>query len=305
MTALTPAPLAASPIPGLSVEPQIWLWRDYRVQWVVQGQGQPIVLLHGFGASIGHWRHNIPALAAAGYRVYAIDLLGFGGSQKPAIDYSMDLWQELVLDFWAEWVQEPAVWVGNSIGALLALMLSAAAPDRTAATVLLNCAGGLNHRPEELNPVLRVVMGTFARVVNTPGIGRFMFDQIRQKHRIRGTLQQVYGNRSAITPELVDLLHNPSGDEGAYETFASILAAPPGPKPESLLPSVTGPLLVLWGETDPWTPIRGAEIYRQLAETDPDRVAFLPIPQTGHCPHDERPDIVNPAIAQWLAQVLA
>lgn len=293
-----------SPTDSLAQEAfQTWLWRGYRVQWLAQGSGQPIVLLHGFGASIGHWRKNIPALAAAGYRVYAIDLLGFGGSQKPPIDYSMELWQELVLDFWAEFIQEPALWVGNSIGALLALMLSAAAPERTRGTVLLNCAGGLNHRPEELNPVLRLVMGTFAQVVNTPGIGRFMFNQIRQKHRIRGTLKQVYGNPEAVTPELVDLLHEPSGDEGAYETFASILAAPPGPKPETLLPQIAGPLLVLWGETDPWTPIQGAKIYQDLAETAGDRVTFLSIPNTGHCPHDERPEVVNSAIINWLSQM--
>lgn len=293
-----------SPTDSLAQEAfQTWLWRGYRVQWLAQGSGQPIVLLHGFGASIGHWRKNIPALAAAGYRVYAIDLLGFGGSQKPPIDYSMELWQELVLDFWAEFIQEPALWVGNSIGALLALMLSAAAPERTRGTVLLNCAGGLNHRPEELNPVLRLVMGTFAQVVNTPGIGRFMFNQIRQKHRIRGTLKQVYGNPEAVTPELVDLLHEPSGDEGAYETFASILAAPPGPKPETLLPQIAGTLLVLWGETDPWTPIQGAKIYQNLAETAGDRVTFLSIPNTGHCPHDERPEVVNSAIINWLSQM--
>ncbi len=293
-----------SPTDSLAQEAfQTWLWRGYRVQWLAQGSGQPIVLLHGFGASIGHWRKNIPALAAAGYRIYAIDLLGFGGSQKPPIDYSMELWQDLVSDFWAEFIQEPALWVGNSIGALLALMLSAAAPERTRGTVLLNCAGGLNHRPEELNPVLRLVMGTFAQVVNTPGIGRFMFNQIRQKHRIRGTLKQVYGNPEAVTPELVDLLHEPSGDEGAYETFASILAAPPGPKPETLLPQIAGPLLVLWGETDPWTPIQGAKIYQDLAETAGDRVTFLSIPNTGHCPHDERPEVVNSAIINWLSQM--
>lgn len=293
-----------SPTDSLAQEAfQTWLWCGYRVQWLAQGSGQPIVLLHGFGASIGHWRKNIPVLAAAGYRVYAIDLLGFGGSQKPPIDYSMELWQDLVLDFWAEFIQEPALWVGNSIGALLALMLSAAAPERTRGTVLLNCAGGLNHRPEELNPVLRLVMGTFAQVVNTPGIGRFMFNQIRQKHRIRGTLKQVYGNPEAVTPELVDLLHEPSGDEGAYETFASILAAPPGPKPETLLPQIAGPLLVLWGETDPWTPIQGAKIYQDLAKTAGDRVTFVSIPKTGHCPHDERPEVVNSAIVNWLSQM--
>lgn len=45
--------------------------------------GPPILLIHGFGASVGHFRKNIPVLAGEGYRVYAIDLLGFGASDKP------------------------------------------------------------------------------------------------------------------------------------------------------------------------------------------------------------------------------
>ena len=45
--------------------------------------GEPLLLVHGFGASVGHWRKNMPAFAAKGYRTYAIDLLGFGGSDKP------------------------------------------------------------------------------------------------------------------------------------------------------------------------------------------------------------------------------
>ena len=89
------------------------------------------MLIHGFGASLDHWRKNIPAIADQGYQVFALDLLGFGRSQKPALKYSMDLWRDLVLDFWAEKIKRPAVWVGNSIGALLALMLGAAAPEKT------------------------------------------------------------------------------------------------------------------------------------------------------------------------------
>jgi pimeloyl-ACP methyl ester carboxylesterase len=61
--------------------------------------------------------------------------------------------------------------------------------------------------------------------------------------------------------------------------------------------------LVLWGETDPWTPIQGAKIYQDLAETAGDRVTFLSIPNTGHCPHDERPEVVNSAIINWLSQM--
>lgn len=55
--------------------------------------------------------------------MYAIDLLGFGGSAKPNIEYSMELWRDLVVDFMAEFVQQPAVVMGNSIGGLTALMV--------------------------------------------------------------------------------------------------------------------------------------------------------------------------------------
>ena len=109
------------------------------------GAGKPLLLVHGFGASIGHWRKNIPILADGGYRVFAIDLLGFGGSAKPPLDYSMDLWQEMLRDFWEANIGEPTVFVGNSIGALLSLMMVADYPDIAAGAILINSAGGMNH----------------------------------------------------------------------------------------------------------------------------------------------------------------
>jgi pimeloyl-ACP methyl ester carboxylesterase len=278
-----------------------WRWKGHSIQYTVQGKGQPIVLIHGFGASIGHWRNNIPVLAEAGYQVYALDLLGFGNSDKPAIDYSLELWQELLQDFWQEKIQQPTIFIGNSIGALLSLMMVANFPNSSAGGVLLNCAGGLNHRPEELNLPLRVIMGLFSKVVSSPILGSFVFNQVRQKHRIRNTLRQVYRNQTAITDELIDLLYQPSNHPGAQQVFASILTAPAGPRPAELLPQIQHPLLVLWGEDDPWTPIKGAKIYQDLA-AEGQSVEFMGIPNTGHCPHDERPEIVNAAILNWLNQ---
>src|SRR6476469_5798317 len=106
-----------------TLEKHIWLWQGYKIQYTVMGTGRPLVLLHGFGASLGHWRKNIPGLAAGGYRVFAIDLLGFGGSDKPALNYTVELWQELLKDFWDQHVHTPAIFVGNSIGGLLSLMV--------------------------------------------------------------------------------------------------------------------------------------------------------------------------------------
>jgi pimeloyl-ACP methyl ester carboxylesterase len=167
-----------------SLDKHIWTWRNYTIAYTVMGKGQPLVLIHGFGASLGHWRKNIPVLAEAGYQVYALDLLGFGGSDQPPLDYSLDLWQDLLRDFWAEFIQTPAVYIGNSIGGLLTLMMLANHPETATAGAVLNCAGGLNHRPEELRPPLNWVMGTFTRVVSSELLGPIVFSQVRRKHRI-------------------------------------------------------------------------------------------------------------------------
>ncbi|BDI16271.1 hypothetical protein ANSO36C_20730 [Nostoc cf. commune SO-36] len=130
----------------------IWNWQGYKIQYTVMGTGRPLVLVHGFGASIGHWRKNIPVLASAGYQVFAIDLLGFGGSDKAPIDYTVEVWVELLKDFCTAHIQEPAVFIGNSIGALLSLIVLVEHPQIAAGGILINSAGGLSHRPHELNP---------------------------------------------------------------------------------------------------------------------------------------------------------
>ncbi len=280
-------------------EKHFWNWRSYNIQYTVMGEGKPLVLIHGFGASIGHWRKNIPVLAEAGYRVYALDLLGFGASDKAPIDYSMHLWVELLKDFWTAHIQEPAVYIGNSIGALLSLMVLAEHPEISNGAVLINSAGGLSHRPQELKLPVRLMMTTFNKLVSHPITGKFIFNRIRRKSQIRRTLHQVYRQREAVTDELVEMLYRPSCDPGAHKVFASIVTSPPGPSPVELLPKVEHPLLVIWGADDPWTPITGANIYEQARENGKN-IKIVPIADAGHCPHDEVPHLVNPQIIEWL-----
>ncbi|WP_427160311.1 alpha/beta fold hydrolase [Aliinostoc sp. HNIBRCY26] len=282
-------------------EKLIWIWRNHKIQYTVMGTGQPLVLVHGFGASIGHWRKNIPVLANAGYQVFAVDLLGFGGSDKAPIDYSTEVWAELLKDFWTEHIQQPTVFIGNSIGALISLIVMAEYPEITAGGVLINSAGGLSHRSNELNPPLRVVMAAFNRFMRSHITGKLIFNRIRQKEQIRRTLYQVYCDRTAVTDELVDLIYTPACDPGAQKVFTSIISAPPGPAPQELLPKINRPLLVIWGAEDPWTPITGAKIYEQ-ALADGKDIKIVPIPGAGHCPHDEVPNIVNAEIIDWLGQ---
>jgi len=78
-------------------------WKGYKIRYtksVMDDSNPPIILIHGFGASFEYYRKQIPVFSRAGYSVYAIDLLGFGGSEKVVgAGYSAELWAQQVLDF--------------------------------------------------------------------------------------------------------------------------------------------------------------------------------------------------------------
>ena len=94
-----------------------WKFQGHNVNYVDVGNDgdvkkPPLLLIHGFGASVYHWRYNIPVLARD-YHVYAIDLLGFGLSDKPIIEYSAELWRDQALAFIKEVVSSHALCLYN------------------------------------------------------------------------------------------------------------------------------------------------------------------------------------------------
>merc|ERR1740133_435937 len=104
------SPQLAAPLRWREEPDNLWTFTGWTeapsltVNYIAAGpeDGQPFLLIHGFGASGFHWRRNVPALAAAGYRVYAIDLVGFGLSSKPIIDYDSRLWRDQCAAFLRE-----------------------------------------------------------------------------------------------------------------------------------------------------------------------------------------------------------
>ena len=104
-------------------------------------KGPAILLIHGFGASTTHWRHNLPVLGKQ-YEVHALDLLGFGKSSKPGgLDYGGPLWKDQIVAYVQENIGRPTILVGNSLGGYAALASGAALGAEAAGVVLLNAAG--------------------------------------------------------------------------------------------------------------------------------------------------------------------
>src|SRR3989442_10798906 len=102
----------------LTGEERRYSWKYGDVFYKVKGDrdARPLLLIHGFGpgASSYEWRKNVDALAER-FRVYALDLLGFGLSDRPAIDYTAETFADLIGDFIREVVARPSVVVAHDL----------------------------------------------------------------------------------------------------------------------------------------------------------------------------------------------
>ncbi|MEW6497886.1 MAG: alpha/beta fold hydrolase [Cyanobacteriota bacterium] len=287
---------ATQPIPGT-----FWQWRGQSIYYVKAGQKRsqrpPLLLIHGFGASTDHWRKNIAELKQD-FEVWAIDLLGFGRSAKPDWQYGGDLWRDQLHDFINDVIGQPVVLAGNSLGGYSALCVAAQRPAAAVGVVLLNSAGPFTDTkvPKPKSPLQQFVNDLSRSVLLQPWASYLLFQYVRQRSMIRKTLSQVYLDPSAVTDQLVEEIYRPSCDPGAHKVFASVFRSPQGENVDVLLKQLSCPLLLLWGEADPWMNAkeRGAKFhqyYPQLTEH------YL---KAGHCPHDEVPEQINAILKDWV-----
>ena len=287
---------------SLALEPsgRFWRWRGHRIHYVQAGSNRhhpPLLLIHGFGASTNHWKKNIAGLEDQ-FEVWAIDLLGFGKSDKAKANYSGKLWSQQIADFVEQIIGRPAVLAGNSIGGYATLCTAAYFPDSVAGLVLLNSAGPFSDDQSEppKSPIKQVINHIRKDLFQQSWIHLLVFANMRRPSAIRKTLGKVYFNQEAVTNELVEEIYRPALDKGAFSAFSAMFSSAPGEPIDQLLKRMSCPLLLLWGAKDPWSRIESRspkfrKYYPRLQEE------FL---EAGHCPHDEIPAIVNQHISDWV-----
>jgi pimeloyl-ACP methyl ester carboxylesterase len=259
----------------------------------------PILLIHGFGAAIDHWRGNIPALAE-NHTVYAIDLLGFGNSEKPPTRYSIHLWVEQVFQFWQKFIKVPMVIIGNSIGALVAAIAASHHPEIASSVVVISLpdiAAFNDMVPKALQPIERTVKAIVSAVLVKP-----LFHLIRQPFTIRLVLKGiVYCDRRRVDKELVEIIAEPARDRQAAEAFLrlnrSINQPNYSPSLTQALEQLQAPLLILWGSSDRLIPPSEG---KRLVKYAPN-ATLMYLEGMGHCAHDDNPERVNYEILTWLA----
>lgn len=281
-------------------------------QYVEASHQKPaLVLIHGYGAMIEHWRRTFAGLKNR-YRIYALDLVGFGYSDKPngrQFNYSAQMWAQQVHDFVKHKGEQKVILVGHSMGGMVSVQTQQSYPQIVAGLVLVDAAGlpdqGQAEQEGYHKNSIRINWGDLTyNAIKTPGLGEALASifTLPNGWATRKFLEGAYFNKSKVTPQLIEQFTDPLRQAGASGSYLAVTRA----FADFQLPikpgDVAGPVLLVWGEYDKMMPpdnfvprwtklIPQAEIYR--------------VPDTAHCPMDERPDLFNPRLIQFVEQIAA
>jgi pimeloyl-ACP methyl ester carboxylesterase len=281
-----------------------WVWRGWQTRYTYlrstdrTTQQPPVLLLHGFGASIGHWQHNLEFLAGH-HTVYGLDLVGWGSSRKPNICYDIDLWVEQVRDFWQTFIGRPMILVGNSIGSLVALVAAARYPELAASLVMVSLPD-LSAEQEMIPKPIQPVVNGFKRLILNPPLLYTLFRFVSRPNVARKWAQIAYANPDRVTDDLIDIFLTPAREQEAPAAFVKIMqgmtSSTFSPNIRQLLPSMQIPMLLIWGTQDRMIPPQTADVLLKLNPL----LELINVEAAGHCAHDELPDEVNQIVRTWL-----
>ncbi len=296
----------------------IWNWNGLKVAWEKNGDkvNAPFstLLIHGFGANKDHWRHNQQILGSKA-PCYSIDLIGFGKSSQPrsrisgeAITknnfcYSFENWSQQIADFSNTIIQQPVLLIGNSIGGVIALRAAQMLKNNCKGVILINCAQRMMDDKQLLNTQnwqksTRPILKFF---VKQRWLSRSLFQNAAKPSFIKKVLQKAYPSQANLDKSLISILYEPTKRLGAPEAFHGFINIFDDYLAPNLMKNLCLPVDMIWGENDPWEPIAEAENWFSSIKCIR---SFTIIPNSGHCPHDEVPEKVNPILLRLIQQAI-
>jgi len=255
-----------------------------------------VVLFHHFYGSVAAWRHVQDDLARD-HRVISFDRVGFGLTQRPPRSrwngdnpYTREMSTRIALHLLDENDIEEAALVGASAGGTVALETYARAPRRVRGLTLVSPAiTGDVGAPALLRPLLR----TWPLRVIGPQVVRRVAGQVTRERIARS-----WHDPRRATDDDVEAYARPMRVEGWDRGFFEVMTAEPPPDLRTLLRRIDVPTLVVAGASDP---VIGPGWNRRTADAIPG-ARFHLLPDVGHTPHEERPDLLLPVLRRFLAE---
>ena len=294
-----------------------WKWKNWDISWSSSklssnNDALNILLIHGFGASKRHWRHNQDFLGKT-YNCYSIDLLGFGESSQPGalldyepykkdhIKYSFDLWGSQIASFCNEEIKAPVYLIGNSIGGVVSLKAAEILKENCNGLVLIDCAQRKmdDKRLQRSDVFMNLLRPVIKTLVSKRIISNTLFERAANPAVIKQILKKAYPSGKNIDDEIVEILYKPSQRKNSKEAFRGFINLFDDYLATDLFDKVDSPIQLIWGENDPWEALSEAKkwksSYQNIKRLDV-------IKNAGHCPHDEQPEQTNEFISQFIQE---
>ena len=247
----------------LTGEERRYPWKYGDVFYQVKGarEAKPLVLIHGFapGASSYEWRKNVDSLAEQ-FRVYAIDLLGFGLSDRPAIDYTSETYIDLIGDFLKEVIGQPALVVAHGLSGAYAVMCAYRRPQLFEKLILISPPVDLLQEqiPGMANTALRALF-------KLPIVGEFAYNVLTSRRAIQGYYdRQGYHNPGLITDQLVEYVFSSAHQENSHYPATSLLSKDLSADIHEPLARLRVPVIAIWGREEELPPNESSAAYKQV-----------------------------------------
>ncbi len=259
-----------------------------RMQYLDVGTGEPLVLIHGIGCSWVHWIANLDALSAK-YRVIAVDLPGFGGSDPVPEGTDLTETSGSVLKLLEQLGIDKAIVAGHSLGGIVSWLIALAAPEKVERLVLVDA--GTVVLPAWATAMIVRQFGLLVAALGNPAIARALLRRPRVRNAfLRGLTKHPRRVPLDVAVALVQTFIGPPGFRAALQTAPAAVTG--------IIPDAMGiKSLLIWGTLDPIFPVSTARV---LHSEMPD-AQLVEIRGAGHCPQFERPEEFNRALLEWLA----
>jgi len=273
-----------------SLPPKTVQVNGHTIFYTVKGEGRPLLLIHGYGAGMWVWEKQIEVLSQL-YRVYAVDVIGHGFSDRPKIPYTPEAYIYFLRDFMNGVGAEKATLIGNSMGGGIAWGTAILFPERVDRLILIDCVP-----PDVLAQVKNESLRTLIAIRDIPFLP-YLVISARSKSSMRWVLKECVSDVKLITPEVVKRQYQLSRIKGTtWVLYSTLKQAEEALKLRDRFSLIRQPALFIWGEEDIiFPPDVGETLHRTITGSK-----FQLIEKSGHIPMWESPDKVNQAILDFL-----
>jgi 4,5:9,10-diseco-3-hydroxy-5,9,17-trioxoandrosta-1(10),2-diene-4-oate hydrolase len=260
--------------------------------WSMGDQGSPVILIHGFGASVEIWQHNFSALSK-NHRVYALDLVGFGRSDKPSGKYSSSFLLNHLNEFVTALNIERASVVGLSMGGGVSLMYTLTYPEKVEKLILVDSAGLGNKTIFSLRLMSLPILGELMTKPSRKTAYLFFKPAVLDSKILKGAFTDLY----------YELFSLPGAQKAMLQVLRSMCNIF-GPRKDILhstilnLGKITAPTLIVWGKQDAVLPVEQAYFAK---ERIPNSQLYI-FDQCGHMPNFEKPEEFNRIVLEFLSK---